>query len=80
MSGFIHARLVPHAAIGTQIVNVRGLATCIPIQEETRPTVVMHRFSRAWRRDDDLQHADEAVFEDHLVAIGSGLGYPVLRP
>ena len=47
MNGSIRARLVPHTAIRAQIVNVWGLATRIPIQKETRPTVVMHRLCGA---------------------------------
>lgn len=33
----------------------------------------MHGFRRAGRRDSDLKHTHDRVFENHLVTIGRGL-------
>jgi hypothetical protein len=67
------ARDISNAAVSAMITNMRRSTPGIPIQEETRPAVVMHWYGRARRRHADFEHAYECVFEDHLVAIRGGL-------
>lgn len=67
------ARLVHQRAVSTVITNMRCTSSGVPVQEETRPAVVMHRLCCAWGRHGDFQHAHQCVFEDHLMTVRCGL-------
>ncbi len=73
MSRRFLARAVPHRTIRAMITDMRRPATRIPVQKETRPTVVMHRFRRTRRRHGDFQYAHKFIFENNFVAVRRGL-------
>src|ERR1700683_311925 len=70
--GFL-SRAVRYATVSAMITNMRSPAAGVPIQKETRPTVMMHRNGSARRRYGDFEHAHEFIFENNFVGIGRGL-------
>ncbi len=73
MNRSFHAGAITNGAICAMITNVRRPTTCIPVQKETRPTVVMHRFCHARKRHGDFEHAHKFIFENNFVAVRRGL-------
>ena len=73
MDGSFGARAVPHAAVGTMITDMRISASGIPVEKETRPPVVVHRFRRARWWNSNFEHAYKFIFENHFVTIRGSL-------
>ena len=73
MNRSFHARLVRNCAVWVMIANMRRRSAHVPIQKETRPTVVMHRFCRARGRHGDFEHTDKFIFENNFVTVRCGL-------
>ena len=73
MSWLLRARAVPHAAVGAVITDMRPSASGIPVEEETRPTMVVHRFRAARWWHGNFEHAYKFIFENHLVTIRGSL-------
>jgi hypothetical protein len=55
------------------ITNVRRTASRIPIEKETWPTVVMHRFCVAWGWHRDFENTHKFILENNFVAVRRGL-------
>lgn len=73
MSRLFPYRAVANAAVGAMIANMRCSTSRIPIQKETRPTVMMHRYGRARRRHRDFKNTHQGVLENNFVGVGRGL-------
>jgi len=52
------------------VANMWRLPTCIPVQKEARPMMVMHRLRFTRRRHGHLQDADQCVLEYDSVTGG----------
>jgi hypothetical protein len=55
------------------ITNVRRTASSIPIEKETWPTVVMHRFCVTWGWHRDFENTHKFILENNFVAVRRGL-------
>jgi hypothetical protein len=73
MGGLGLTRNVAHLAIGGVIADVGGFAAGIEAEEEAGPAMEVHRLRGARWGKRDLEDADEAVFEDDVMACRGGL-------
>src|SRR5271154_5777995 len=73
MGWTVFAGNVANCTVRGVVPNVRRAAPGIPVQEETGPTVVMHRLGHARRGYGDFEHSYKFVLEDNFVAIRRGL-------
>ena len=73
MNGGVVAWVVGDGAVPSTVTKVRRPAAGIPIQKQTRPTVMVHGNRRTRERHGDFEDADEFVFENNFVGVGRDL-------
>jgi hypothetical protein len=66
----VRARDVSDDIAWSVVSNMWRFPTCIPVQKEARPMMMMHRLRFARGRHGDLQDADERILEYDSVTVG----------
>jgi hypothetical protein len=73
MDWFDYAGRVPNAAVAGVVADVRCRSTRAPTQKKARPSMMVHRFGLASRRNRNFKNAHKGVLKNDFVACWSGL-------
>jgi len=67
------AWVIRDGTVAAMVANVWRWSACVPIEEEARPAMMMHRLGLAGRGHRYHQHSHDGIFKDDSMAVGRGL-------